>query len=911
MVFTAFGAAIQASSASYRGNASAIPLASVSTTEVGNVHIYANGTVSNSSAVQRVGNTNTYDLLTNIDGTLFIERNNTVVNGNGLTLTSQVTTAGAVESVNTTGITLENTVIGNSSYYGVLLAHVSGLVLENLSTVNYNGNSVITAYFSSNVTVENSNFTISSAYYAVHGKFDTSMNVSFNRFSGDATDFVYFDYGGHFSAYGNVVNSTYQSAAGFYLYYAGNSVFAYNSFNYTAYGIDVVDSGVIQSMRNTVTNYSNTAFSMSYDTSFTSLHDTATSGHEPVNVEETGIVVISNANFTTFTSYLYFEEYATVTISDSQIMNATDTSQVIYFYEGGPVSLIGDTINITGTNSGDAVYANYVSGLVNLAHDTIFAPDGTGLDLNHASVFSVTGSRMNITYGIYSDSYEISAATITNNTFFVHYDEYAVSIDVYAANNINFSNNTVYSAYGLPGYCGIYLYAEYSSSNITVNSNTFLNIYEPVYLEADYSGNNVQVNRNVITNSDYAIETYDYGNTVVTSNTIVNVSGEGIEVYMYAGNLTVTNNLVSNIPGYGGMSYGIDLEDVYGGNNVISNNTVRNVGYNSNDGYGMYLYDVYGATVYSNVISNSTYAFYAEDSVNILAFGNSFNLAYDYGIYSEDNINVSYYSNTITNANVSLSSYYDYNIQAFANTFTDTQANNNNLYFLSIDGYQGFDHIYHNNFINSTKNSVTANYFSQDTGILLMYGPLPVGGNYYSNYTGTGTNGIGSTPVNFMGGLQDRYPLLNKWTSPTVTFLENGLSTGTAWAVQLGGTVHSANRTSTVFQQTNGLYTTESYSVMNVPGYTASTTSGTVSLAGTSSVVTVTFAPVTYAVTFKESGLANGTAWSVTLNGHTEKSTTQNMVFMISNGSYTYIVGSVTGYAPSQATGTVSVSGSL
>ena len=98
---------------------------------------------------------------------------------------------------------------------------------------------------------------------------------------------------------------------------------------------------------------------------------------------------------------------------------------------------------------------------------------------------------------------------------------------------------------------------------------------------------------------------------------------------------------------------------------------------------------------------------------------------------------------------------------------------------------------------------------------------------------------------------------------------------------------------------------------MNVPGYTASTTSGTVSLAGTSSVVTVTFAPVTYAVTFKESGLANGTAWSVTLNGHTEKSTTQNMVFMISNGSYTYIVGSVTGYAPSQATGTVSVSGSL
>lgn len=114
---------------------------------------------------------------------------------------------------------------------------------------------------------------------------------------------------------------------------------------------------------------------------------------------------------------------------------------------------------------------------------------------------------------------------------------------------------------------------------------------------------------------------------------------------------------------------------------------------------------------------------------------------------------------------------------------------------------------------------------------------------------------------------------------------------------------------SAIFQQANGKYTTETYSVMNVPGYTASVTSGTVSLDSSSSVVTVNFSPITYSVKFTEAGLANGTSWSVTLNGQTKTSATQDITFSVSNGSYSYTIGSVNGYTTTASTGTVQVSG--
>ncbi len=77
---------------------------------------------------------------------------------------------------------------------------------------------------------------------------------------------------------------------------------------------------------------------------------------------------------------------------------------------------------------------------------------------------------------------------------------------------------------------------------------------------------------------------------------------------------------------------------------------------------------------------------------------------------------------------------------------------------------------------------------------------------------------------------------------------------------------------------------------------------------GTASVVSPG-APPTYAVTFTESGLPAGTSWTVTAGGTPQTSTTSSIVFQEPNGSHSYTVGAVSGYAPSPSGGTVTVAG--
>ena len=68
-------------------------------------------------------------------------------------------------------------------------------------------------------------------------------------------------------------------------------------------------------------------------------------------------------------------------------------------------------------------------------------------------------------------------------------------------------------------------------------------------------------------------------------------------------------------------------------------------------------------------------------------------------------------------------------------------------------------------------------------------------------------------------------------------------------------------------------------------------------------------APVTYSVTFTESGLATGTKWTVTLGSTPASSTTTTIAFTDANGSYSFTVTAVAGYTVSPATGTVKVAG--
>ena len=142
-----------------------------------------------------------------------------------------------------------------------------------------------------------------------------------------------------------------------------------------------------------------------------------------------------------------------------------------------------------------------------------------------------------------------------------------------------------------------------------------------------------------------------------------------------------------------------------------------------------------------------------------------------------------------------------------------------------------------------------------------------------------------------------------------VTFTETGLSAGTSWTVSLGGTPKTSTSTSISFSEPNGSY---SFTVGAVSGYTASPSSGTVTVAGAAVTESITFTaitPGTYAVTFTETGLPSGTSWSVTLNGATQSSSTASISFTEPNGSYSFTVGAVSGYTARPSSGTVTVAG--
>ena len=144
----------------------------------------------------------------------------------------------------------------------------------------------------------------------------------------------------------------------------------------------------------------------------------------------------------------------------------------------------------------------------------------------------------------------------------------------------------------------------------------------------------------------------------------------------------------------------------------------------------------------------------------------------------------------------------------------------------------------------------------------------------------------------------------------SLIFSETGLPIGTNWSVTVGTTIHTSTVSTINFTELNGTYP---YTVGMVVGYTAMSSSGSVTVNGTAKTVFISFAKANtetpYAVTFIETGLPFGANWSVTFNGSTKSSTTTTIIFQEPNGSYAFTVASVNGYSPNPSSGPVKVTG--
>ena len=140
----------------------------------------------------------------------------------------------------------------------------------------------------------------------------------------------------------------------------------------------------------------------------------------------------------------------------------------------------------------------------------------------------------------------------------------------------------------------------------------------------------------------------------------------------------------------------------------------------------------------------------------------------------------------------------------------------------------------------------------------------------------------------------------------TVTFVESGLTAGASWSVILGGIELTSTNSSIVAERADGVYT---YTIPPVGGRTATPSSESIQVSGLPVTVPVTFGFPTYRVSFVETGLALGTNWSVSVNGHDGYSTGISMVFELLDGPYNFTVATSAPYIFSPKTGSFNVSG--
>ncbi len=139
-----------------------------------------------------------------------------------------------------------------------------------------------------------------------------------------------------------------------------------------------------------------------------------------------------------------------------------------------------------------------------------------------------------------------------------------------------------------------------------------------------------------------------------------------------------------------------------------------------------------------------------------------------------------------------------------------------------------------------------------------------------------------------------------------VRFEEVGLPLGTAWSVATSGGEYNTTTTVDRALLPNGSY---EFLVLPVPGFLGTPELGSITVDGALLVVPLRFQPVLYDVTFTETGLPAGTAWSVQVGSTTETASGDSITFSLPNGTYAYTASTSANFTGVPAGGSVVVLG--
>ncbi len=160
----------------------------------------------------------------------------------------------------------------------------------------------------------------------------------------------------------------------------------------------------------------------------------------------------------------------------------------------------------------------------------------------------------------------------------------------------------------------------------------------------------------------------------------------------------------------------------------------------------------------------------------------------------------------------------------------------------------------------------------------------------------------------FAAGLSsDTMTVISPLAYYNVTVKETGLPSGTSWTIKLSdGRTFTTIGNSITFTAANNV--TYSYTAKSTNSSYDSTT-GTFTTDGHSISIDANFTVLKYSVRITESGLSSGTRWFVDVNGVQYNSTSSTISLSLPNGTYSYSVDSISGYAIKNQTGYISVIG--
>lgn len=796
--------------------------------------------------------------------------------------------------------------------------------------------------FTGNITIE-PNGTVN---YSVSGQdqFTHSGNY-YNLTNGDIRGTLIIERSNAIvNGYGNFV--TYNNTLGISLIIqnASHVTVSNLSINGSSNGMSIVNSSYIQ-VDNVNVNSSGYSLDIGNNTQYIRLSNSSFSD----NYGTTGSLSAVWVGYNQTSSSMVYASSDISFYNDNVSMFGGSSPSYEYFIEVYSTNVIFDHMNLNGSNDAGVYSVGiWVEGVNTTIENSVLNHLYYSVETLYASNTTIVGNTMLNSSYIYPEYSQ--NLTISDNTL------YNVNLYLYGTDNVSVTwNNWIYSlssGYGfiygdyvynntyiannmfrgtMYYYSAIYMYIEEgsfvawiqnNSFNLTLVSGTYT-YFEAIYayygtLVAD--NNTMNMNATGMTSSsslsaiypDYVYMAKIYGNNIHITDSAGDASGVNA-TYAYQ-DVTASRNYIS-INGTGNMAGIFGSEIAEGTSNAFSGNTIYlNT---SSDAIGVGLESSSNFTVSENLINLTTgkpgYGIGIQSSSHNITV--SQNVIEGFGAATKSigmmvrySSNLSAYNNAIEQIYGSLDFSNVNNLTLVGNSL------NSSFVSLSLDQVNSAL-IYHNNFID---------YFGPISIIggsaLVFNASYPVGGNFWSSYTGvdnysgpgqnlSGSDGIGDTPFSLNSTLSDYYPLTKPWTHPAVVFRETGLAPGTSWSATFNGVRKASTSGSISFAILDAAYANYTYSIGNVNNYTGGVT-GTYHYMGNGTTYNVNFQGIRYTFRIQETGLATGTSWNITFNGTTYSTTGSYFSFSQLNGTTdSYSISNTSLYYVNAAGGSYTIDG--